>query len=649
MLPACGTAAVRPVGAPTAPVASAATQAHAWGAFLNNTTVTGRLLCSTGTWLRNGQESREGVGSPVDDDAILEAIRNHGTEAGDALAAIQSGESPLTVEVVNVLAPRENKDPAVFWLEQLKARGLVRSFVGALLARGVRLNDTVLDDPDSVIQTERLQRFLTQAQAFRCRILKNGRVAGSGVLVGPSLILTSWHVIAVDLPGRPQSPAPQLEVLLADNKTFSIRFPVAFQSECGDAEYENHASIHDADVADRHDVALLEMVQPAATHLGHVTLASSMPPPKSRSRVVLVHFPDGTKNVIDFGFASKIRHVTSRWRHNVPTAGGSSGGACFDRDLQFLGIHQGQFDSEARFVPAQCFVDSILEHVRNDIAPPTLWSLDGTVTGPLVIGRSSFFGAIAEAGKDDSRVRGVRIKRAVIESNSTGLAFSHDILQQLLARRGSMHRLVRIMLDQIVDDLVADIRRRVRSSGLRMPEPLAAQVGIATGQAPPETAAKERAESLASAIEETAAEAGATVWIFIDNPTVPLTEGARLTIEAFVGAALIKPHLRLVIAGLETLVLPGAEFIGPPGFETDRSPGLVVEFIGEFRRADLLDLLTVASKDLTGAVDMDKIKYAADRALHGLPDVNGVYAPDLLATVAESLRHDLSLIKEGGR
>lgn len=576
----------------------------------------------------------------MDDQQILDAIRGHAADAAGALAVIQSGDTPLTVDAINVLAPRENKDPAVFWLEQLGAMGLVSAFVDALRARGVPLDDDVLDDPDGVIPAERLHRFLARAQAFRCRILKNGLVAGSGALVGPNLVLTSWHVIAVDAPGKPQEPAPVLEVLLADNTRFSAKVPAAFQSECGDAEYENHAPAHDADVADRHDVALLEMVHPAPTHLGHVALASPPPPPKSKSRMVLIHSPRGTDQVVDFGFASKISNVTARWRHDVATAGGSSGGACFNKDLEFLGIHQGEFDATARFVPAERFLDSILEYVRKDVAPPSLWSLDGTITGPLVIGRNPFFQAVAAAGDEGSRVRGVRIKRTVIESGSTSLAFSCDILERLLIRRGPEHRLVRIPQDQMVDDLVDDIRRRVRLSGLDVPEPAISDA--AAGRTP--STVGRRAEHLAASIEAAAAALAATVWVFIDNPTIPLSEQARLAIEGFVEAALTKPHIRLVIAGLETLALPGREFTSVPGPEADPAPGLVVEFIGDFRRADVLDLLTVASQELTGTVDAGAIEYATNRALLGLDHINGLYDRGQLSTVTARLRDDLKLL-----
>ena len=99
-------------------------------------------------------------------------------------------------------------------------------------------------------------------------------------------------------------------------------------------------------------------------------LAAPAPAPRSRSRVVLVRSPGGTK-VIDLGFSQKIRDVTARWRHDVPTKEGSSGGAFFNQKLELIGIHQGEFDTVGRFVPLERFVDPVLEVVRKDIAPET--------------------------------------------------------------------------------------------------------------------------------------------------------------------------------------------------------------------------------------------------------------------------------------
>jgi V8-like Glu-specific endopeptidase len=587
----------------------------------------------------------------LDEDAILEAIRTDAAEAAEALAAVQTGlgdNKPLTADSIGAAADLLNRDQAELWLDELKDRGLVSAFVSALRARGVTIDDEALADPDGAISIDELAAFLPRAKAFRCRVLKNGHVAGSGVLVGPSLVLTAWHVIAVNAPGQPQEPAPELSILLSDDSKQTAQVPARFESKCGDAEYDRIAPKKDADVVDRNDVALLAMAQPAAKHLAYVSLATPAPAPRSRSRVVLVHFPEGHDRGIEFGFARKIRNVTARWRHDVPTAGGSSGGACFNKELQLLGIHQGAFDDTARFVPIDRFVDRVLDFVKMDTAPMSLWSLDGTTAGPLVVGRSLFFDAISKAGEASSRVRGVRIKRRAIDAGSSGLAFSHDILEQLLPRRGPNHRLVRVTQDEIVPDLVADIRRRARHKGLAVPDP-PDEPGVAPESAPPETTAKDRAATLAGAVEALAAASDSIIWFFFDNPTITLSESSRLAFEGFVDAALVQPHLRLVISGFETLPLPGQEFGGASPPEGDRSPGLVVEFIGGFRRSDLVDLLTDASQDLTHtAANSGVIENTADLAVLNLQNFNGVYADELLPTVSERLRPQLELFRTAG-
>ena len=87
-------------------------------------------------------------------------------------------------------------DLAELWLDRLKQAGLVLAFVKALQARSVTFDEKALSDPDSVIPDEELEAFMPRARAFRCQVLVNGNIKGSGVLVGPSLVLTSWHVIS---------------------------------------------------------------------------------------------------------------------------------------------------------------------------------------------------------------------------------------------------------------------------------------------------------------------------------------------------------------------------------------------------------------------------------------------------------------------
>ena len=583
----------------------------------------------------------------MNDEAILEVIRTNRPVAGEALATLPpppGSDGPRSAAVLDGAAAILGVDPARYWLDRLRDDGQVLAFVAGLQARGIRIDTEELEDPSGAIPIDSLMSFLPRAKSFRCRILKDGQIAGSGVLVGPRLVLTAWHVIAAAAPGQQPAQLPSLSVLLADTTVQPAGVPAEWFSECGDDEYRSIPPVRDADVVDRNDVAILAMEGPVGAHLGFVSLTPPAPEPKSRSRVVVVHYPNGQDVGVDFGRVTKIRNVTARWRHDVVTKPGSSGGACFNGDLQFVGVHQGDYDTEKRFVPLYRFLDQALEYIKKDVAPAKLWSLDGTFRGKLVVGRDLFFETIAAAGEASKRVRGIRIKRKAIGSGAAGLAFSHDILEQLLARRGPNHVLVRVTQDEMIPDLVAEIRRRAQAKGLEIREP-ESEPGVAPGQAPPETTAKNRASILAASVEAAAITAHQIVWFFFDNPGVALSEGARLAFEGFVDSAMVQPHLRLVIAGFETLSLPGLEFAGAYPAEGDRSPGLVVEFLGGFRRTDLQNFLSEATRNLPGGSNQPLIDYAVTRALIGIDGLNDNFTDEQLATVTERLRTDLQVLR----
>ena len=101
---------------------------------------------------------------------------------------------------------------------------------------------------------------------------------------------------------------------------------------------------------------------------------------------------------------------------------------------------------------------------------------------------------------------------------------------------------------------------------------------------------------------------------------------------------------------MRTLPLPGVEFAGASPPEGDRSPGLVVEFIGGSCCADILNVLTRVLQELRGQdqVDCAQLGNFADTALVGLQDFNGLYADDLLATVADRLRLPLQILHQAG-
>ncbi|MDX6258922.1 MAG: hypothetical protein QOH84_610 [Kribbellaceae bacterium] len=585
------------------------------------------------------------------EDELIEAIHESPAAANDALQAIRQGDGkPADLDSFNVAAEALGADGAAWCVSMLKKAGLIDAFVLALVARGVGIDTRPVDD--GRVDIEGLADFLKLARNIRCRIKVDNTFKGTGCLVGPGLVLTAWHVVRTKGPGLQQSPEPELSVVLADGNKYQAGVPPSYASPCGDKEWQNQAPRADSDVLDRHDVALLALKTPSARHLGFVRIPAAPSDVVSRSKLYLLDFPHGEDGQLAEGKTWKIRKVTARMRHDIKTAEGSSGGACFNSEFELLGLHQGRQLNDGRLVPLSLFAADIAELISQDIAPLELWHLDGE-SAQLVIGRNPFVAAVAEAGKENTRVRGVRVKRRNVSGgDETGLGFSYRILTELLMRRGGEQVAVRIPLDEPVSDFISDIAERVRLAGLAV-KAGRSPGGVDPGQAAAEAAAREQALQLAVAVNQAATKAGRMIWFFVDNPSVPLSEQARLHLEGFVESCLGQPRIRLVIAGLETLPLAGLEFSNPAAARDERptaegtSPGLVVDYVGGFTVDDILDCLTGAAESLAGKADPQRIETEAALALSNLNNVNGVYADSALATVVTRLQPYLSELRAG--
>ncbi|MBM7503000.1 trypsin-like serine peptidase [Agromyces aurantiacus] len=616
------------------------------------------------------------------DDELIEVIHDSPAAVDDALRAIQQDGSgpPVDLDAFTAAAGVLGTDPGRLAVDELRRRDLLAAFEAALRAREVRpvtargaaggapeaarapgaRAPAEAEDEDEATAAGRtdvdaFERFLGRARTFRCRVEVEDAFAGSGCLVGPGLVLTAWHVVSPDGPGAAPATAPHVKVVLSDGSAHDVHMPPTYASPCGDAEWKDEAPRSDDEVANRHDVALLALETPAARHLGFAPMPDAAPAVSSRSRVYLLDFPSGEDGKLADGTTWKIRNVTSRLYHDIQTEHGSSGGACFDRGFRLLGLHQGGIRvsrrgrevKRGRLVPLRLFYDDVAPYVAEDIAPTEIWHLDGERT-QLVIGRDLFAAAVAAAAEETTRVRGIRVKRRrPADGDESGLGFSYRILVELLLRRGGSQTVVAVPLDEPTSDLLGDLRRRVEAAGLRLRAP-----GLADGAPAPDTpagTAREQAHLLAAAVDEAAAEAGRTVWFFVDNPSVPLSEAARIQLEAFVAEALTLPRIRLVIAGLETVPLAGLEFSSPAAADPVGPPGLVVEYLGGFTRGDLLDCLTRASEDLTGGSDPRGIEMVVDMLLGEFRSFNGEYADADLPHVVAGLQPYLQYLERQAR
>lgn len=592
-------------------------------------------------------------------DSVIAAISDHREVAAEALDAIQLEDAvPVAYDAFAVAAAVLGRNADKLCVDRLTACRRTDRFVAALRSRGVEADPIIGDAAaraiESAVRTgarfdpKQMRTFLDHAETYRCHVKVDGELAGSGCLVGPGLVLTAWHVLE---PGGRNAPEPRtsrnVTVVLSDHTEHPAR--TVWSSKCGDSEWDGVPPRTDDEVAERHDVALLSLQLPVGRHLAYASIPATAPVVPSGTAVFVLDFPDGEDRGFGRGEVRDIPSLTARLLHTVPTAPGSSGGACFDRRFNLIGIHQAGREVDAadgtkvkggRLVPLRLFRERIADYVTADIAPTAAWQLDGQ-TSQLVIGRNDFVWGVTEAAKAHTPVRGIHVKRHnPQDSDESGLGFSYPLLCELLLRRNDLHTIVTVPLDEAIDDILGDLAARVEHAGLT----LATAWSGAGRTARRASTALEDAALLAAAINDAAAERDRLVWVYIENPSVPLTESARLQLEGFVSAALPLPRVRIVLTGLETLPLAGQEFSSPrsPG---DAKPGLLVEYVGTFAERDVVACLMSAGRALAGSPDASiVVRSHAEAALYGHAAENSVYPASILPLVVAHLQGYLGVL-----
>ncbi|WP_426162947.1 trypsin-like serine peptidase [Sandarakinorhabdus sp. DWP1-3-1] len=572
---------------------------------------------------------------------IAAAIDAHPDIAADALGAVMLDATGPRLEAAGLTAAAQmfGRAPGDFWVEQLAARSLAESFARALSVRGVAIDFgtaefEAVDITASNLDPAKAAAFLARAAAFRCRILRDGVVMGSGILVGPTTVLTAFHVLAAT-PTSVAEPWSKVTVLLSDGRSIDAVMPPVIASPTTADEAASRLPRDDTAV-NGDDYAIIRLARPAGALMGSAPLPAQPGAYSRRAAVIVVHYPEGQDKGIGFGSLGKIPRLTSRWGHSVETRGGSSGGGCFDATLTLAGIHQGKgWRDGGRLVPTARFLGKIRPLVDADQAPSRMWSLDGTPDGEFVIGRQAFFEAYALA-RGNSRVRGIRVKRADAAGDLAGLAFSFAMLDRMTARSPDT-RQCRISFETLIPDLANDILRRAGAVGFAC-TPIEDRQGVAAEQSAPEAVGADRGRRAAAALDATAAALGRQLWLFIDHPAIAFGDAMRAELEGFIDQALKLPHLRLVVAGFEAVAVPGLEFQAMPNPPDIGAPGLMTDYITGFGESDVRLFLADAAAAAGTTLSAERVAELVQQGLAGLADVNGIYDPWQARQVAERLR-----------
>lgn len=209
---------------------------------------------------------------------------------------------------------------------------------------------------------------IIKSTQFAGKVLLNGTAKGTGVLVGPHLFLTAWHVVKdmFSTDGRSgftvKENPPELEVefnnlldLMGSRKTSapSVRVKahadwLVCYSPCHLSELLSKLVDPLKSLEGFYDYAIIRLSRPVGMVRRWVKPDPRIPVPQPSDRIVLFQHPEGIPLKIDYSTIVGPEQPDDaipalRFLHSVNTTGGSSGGPCFDKEFELVGIHQGEW------------------------------------------------------------------------------------------------------------------------------------------------------------------------------------------------------------------------------------------------------------------------------------------------------------------
>ncbi|MEV4137329.1 effector-associated domain EAD1-containing protein [Dactylosporangium sp. NPDC049742] len=193
-----------------------------------------------------------------------------------------------------------------------------------------------------------LRQRIEEAEGRVCRVeadtTAGPRPLGTGVLVGPGLCLTAYHVIsgvqgdAIRLRFDYRSAAGTGHVFALERDWLAASARPSAADGTADAAVPDPAEL---------DFAVLRVAgdpgkQPAPSGAPRGWIESvRVDAPEPYDDLFLLHHPDGRPLRLSIGPLLDVNANGTRLRHAVNTAPGSSGAPCFDVNLALVAMHQG--------------------------------------------------------------------------------------------------------------------------------------------------------------------------------------------------------------------------------------------------------------------------------------------------------------------
>ncbi len=273
--------------------------------------------------------------------------------------AIQQGMIVSFVEAARALRPDD---------DELQAFAQV--FLGGIATPALDVLERILDQTRSFLDIDKWRTQLAAIERRVCRIRSESDVLGTGFLVGPSTLLTTFHTVRnlIDGTASPQGFTAQFDYKIVagtvnegttvhlDKKAWLIdSSPYADEESTGNPEAQP--------ATDQLDYALLRLdeAELAAANRGWINILEDNPSPEQDSPVFVLQHPAGEplKLAIDMNGVIGQNANGTRIRYRVETEPGSAGSPVFDQNWRPIAMHHlsSQDKSYREGVPIHLIVD----------------------------------------------------------------------------------------------------------------------------------------------------------------------------------------------------------------------------------------------------------------------------------------------------
>lgn len=319
-------------------------------------------------------------------------------------------------------------------------------------------------------------------------VLNDGTLKfGTGVLVGPDLVLTVFHNVRRHIENDAEAPASHSSLYAifdyhdiaplpdVDNlPAGAVRVPFAEKwlvAKGEDLHWDGTIGDPDSDqvteLKAKLDFALVKLAKP----IGNFSLTENGGPRRSwlaltdhddrlrvDDRIIIPQHPAGAGQSIDFGRFMQFDASATRLRYSTETERGTSGAPCFNQQFKLVGLHNATFQPQNVTVANQaiaigCIVPLLKASAAgNELVPPaaqraaSVWNVSSDNAAPrVVLGRATLQTWLEQAASNPAR-RAERVYAAACRGSGPdgtkgfGKTFTIDVLRA--ARRHSADRIV---------------------------------------------------------------------------------------------------------------------------------------------------------------------------------------------------------------